>query len=88
MKSFRLILVAVFIVAFTMIACSDDEDTPTDPASGPPDGSSPSNVCNEDFCAKNSALKQQCQEFLDNCLEAEPQNQDECVGGAWLICQG
>ena len=80
MGAWRFALALVTVVAFTMIACSDDE-APTEGG-----GSDPSNVCDEQFCANNAALRQECEEFLRACLEAEPENEDECVGGALLIC--
>ena len=82
MKLFRLALVVVCITGFAIIACSDDE-SPTD--TGTPDDLNSGNVCNEGICATNTTARQECQEFLDNCLQVE--DEDECVGGAWLICE-
>ena len=82
MKSFRITLVLVAIIAFSLVACSDD-DSPTD--SGTPDETSIGTVCNEGICATNAAAKQQCEDFLSNCLAVE--DEDECLGGAWLICE-
>jgi hypothetical protein len=83
MKSFRLALAVVFIAAFTIVACSDDE-SPTD--TGSPDNLNAGNVCNEGICSTNGTAQQQCEDFLNDCLRVE--DEDECVGGAWLICEG
>jgi len=83
MKSFRITLVMVAIIAFSIVACSDD-DSPTD--TGTPDDTSAGNVCNEGICSTNDAEKARCEEFLSNCLQVE--DEDECIGGAWLICEG
>jgi hypothetical protein len=84
MKLFRLTLAAVFIVAFTMIGCSEDETSST----GTEDVNA-SNVCSQELCAANAALKQECEEFLENCLTFSPTGkEDECIGTALLICNG
>jgi len=82
MKSFRLALVVVFIAAFSIVACSDDE-SPTD--TGTPDNLNAGNVCDEGICTPGSAAQQDCQDFLDRCLMWE--DEDECVGAAWLNCE-
>jgi hypothetical protein len=84
MKLFRLSLAVVFIVAFTLIGCSEDETTPTD---APSDGTNTSNVCSQELCAENEALRQECEQFLQDCLEASTSD-DECVGAAWVKCNG
>jgi hypothetical protein len=34
-------------------------------------------------------LKQECEEFLENCLTFSPTGkEDECIGTALLICNG
>lgn len=38
------------------------------------------------LCAGDVDRADKCQNFLDICLTHEPQNEDECVGGALLIC--
>jgi len=43
-------------------------------------------VCTRELCAENEELQEQCETFLGTCLELEPENEDECVGGALLIC--
>lgn len=48
----------------------------------PPPDTDVNNVCSRDSCATNPVLAQECQEFLDFCLQVE----DECVGGALLKC--
>ena len=50
----------------------------------PPPDVNPGNVCSRELCATNDVLAQECQEFLDRCLKVE--DEDECVGGALLIC--
>jgi outer membrane murein-binding lipoprotein Lpp len=83
MKLFRLTLAAVFIVAFTMIGCSEDETSST----GTEDVNA-SNVCSQELCAANAALKQECETFMQECLAAVGEGrEDECVGGGWLICK-
>ena len=51
----------------------------------PPD-TDQSSVCTQELFADNTDLAQDCQTFLEACLIAEPTNEDECVGGALLIC--
>jgi hypothetical protein len=86
MKLFRLVLAVIFIVAFTMIACSDDETpTSTEGTGSPPSGTDASNVCDGGRCADSPAAKQQCEIFLEQCLTYAP-NESDCVGGAWVIC--
>jgi hypothetical protein len=87
MKNFRLTLVLVFVVAFTLIACTED-DTTTNPDDGVPDGVNSGNVCLQDLCAQNQALKEECQDFYNTCIENDAGSQEECVGGAWMICNG
>jgi len=89
MKSFRLALAVLFIVAFALIACEEDATEPVDSGGVPPDDTNVGNVCSQDVCAKNQALKQECEEFLNACLANNPSEQDdECVGAAWVKCQG
>jgi len=84
MKMFRLALVVIFMSAFTIVACSDDE-SPTD--TGTPDQVNSSNVCDQEFCATNPTKQQECQTFLNNCLNSVGSGRDdECIGGAYLIC--
>ena len=56
----------------------------------PPDDGAPppeeDTVCTRELCAENEELQEQCETFLGTCLELEPENEDECVGGALLIC--
>jgi hypothetical protein len=57
-----------------------------------PPGSEPppptEGACAEDLCATDTALAQRCQSFLNTCLEQEADvNEDECLGGALLICR-
>ena len=82
MKPIRMTLMAAFASVALLLAC----DTATDPAEeeDPPNAS---NVCTRELCATNSTLADECQEFLAACLLAEPQNEDECVAGALLICE-
>jgi len=88
MKLFRLALAVVFIVAFAMIACEEDETT-TSPDGTVPDDTNTSNVCSKELCAENAALKQECEELLAACLANNPsENDDECVGAAWVKCNG
>jgi len=76
MKAFRSILALAFTAAFLLIAC----DSPSEPGDPP----NASNVCDREVCATNSAVKERCETFLENCLTVE--DEDECVGGAAAIC--
>jgi len=87
MKSFRVALAVIFIVAFAMIACEEDATEPVDSGGVPPEDTNASNVCSRELCATNEALKQECQIFLAACL-AESLGEEECVGAAWVICNG
>ncbi len=79
MKVFRSLLALAFTTAFLLIAC----DSPSEPE---PNDHNADNVCNAEQCGQIDALKQECEEFLSTCLEHE--DEDECVGGALLICRG
>ena len=55
----------------------------TPPTTPPPDKD---NVCQRDFCAADSDLEEECETFLVACLAEESANEEECIGGALLIC--
>ncbi|MBT8406264.1 MAG: hypothetical protein KJP05_02300 [Deltaproteobacteria bacterium] len=54
------------------------------PDEGPPPPEEDT-VCTRELCAADEDLQEECETFLAACLVAEP-NEDECVGGALLIC--
>jgi hypothetical protein len=87
MKPFRLTLALVFIIAFTLIACSED-DTTTNPEDGVPDDVNSGNVCDQELCGTNEALQDECQDFYNTCIENDVGSGEECVAGAWMICNG
>ena len=62
------------------VGAADSSDIPS-AGLPPPDVS---DVCSRELCATSAAAAQQCQDFLDSCLLVE--DEDECVGGALLIC--
>ncbi len=44
--------------------------------------------CNENLCADNEALQQECQQFLISCLATHEQfDYDECLAAALLFCR-
>ena len=45
-------------------------------------------VCNQGVCATDEVQQEECVTFLADCLLSQPftSNQDECLGGALLIC--
>ena len=45
-------------------------------------------VCNQGFCATDELLQEECEAYLAECLPSNPFNQDQCLGGAFLICAG
>jgi hypothetical protein len=51
----------------------------------PPDSNT---VCDQELCAADDTLAQQCDTFLQNCLTAPGVLDEQCVGGALLICEG
>ena len=55
---------------------------PTTTTTMPPDA-----VCNEQLCAGDETLAQQCETFVAACL-AETVNEDDCVAGGLFICEG
>jgi hypothetical protein len=65
-------------VTIVAVICAPPDDGPPPPDEG--------TVCTRDLCADNEDLQEQCETFLAACLAAEPENEDECVGGALLIC--
>ncbi len=83
MKPIRMTLMAAFASVALLLAC----DTATEPSNGDEDPPNTSNVCTRELCATNSTLADECEEFLAACLLAEPNNEDECVAGALLICE-
>jgi hypothetical protein len=60
------------------VTCAPPDDGPPPPELG--------TVCARELCADNEDLQENCERFLVNCLLSEPFNQDECLGGALLIC--
>jgi len=60
------------------VLCAPPDDGPPPPEED--------TVCTRELCAENEELQEQCETFLGTCLELEPENEDECVGGALLIC--
>jgi hypothetical protein len=44
------------------------------------------NICDIGLCAADDELAEKCRSFVDFCLEVE--DEDECAGGALLICEG
>ena len=56
------------------------------PFSPDPDPPTQGTVCQRNFCAADPDLAEECQEFLDACLAEESVNEEECIGGALLIC--
>ena len=49
----------------------------------------PSSACEEQLCAVDETLAQQCATFFEVCLaQAGEGSEDECAGGALFICEG
>jgi hypothetical protein len=44
------------------------------------------NVCGLALCATDGTLRSQCETFVSSCLPVATEAQ--CVGGAWVICNG
>lgn len=76
----------VMILALALAGCEDDPPPPAT-APPPPPPADQNNVCTRDICAYDANRAQQCSDFLQACLLANPANEDECIGGAALICQ-
>ncbi len=78
-KALFLVLSIGLMVGF--YSCSDDDDDNGG-------GSDPNVFCDENLCATDSALKQQCINAFYECIENNPDaNDDECVATALLICK-
>jgi hypothetical protein len=60
------------------VICAPPDDGPPPPEED--------TVCTRELCANDEDLQEQCETFLGTCLELEPENEDECLGGALLIC--
>jgi hypothetical protein len=45
-------------------------------------------VCEREFCSISTILATECTTFLTACLAEEVVNEEECVAGALLICEG
>jgi hypothetical protein len=57
------------------------------PTSGS-DVSDPNIFCDENLCAANAELKNQCINTFNTCIAANADvNDDECVASALLICR-
>lgn len=65
--------------AMALVACTEESTAPPPADSG--------NACSGDLCATSDALRNECEEFLNTCIAAAPNDQD-CVGAAILMCQG
>lgn len=83
MKLSELLIIALLACSLTFIGCSEDEESPTEPS-----GSDPNVFCDENLCASNDVLKQQCIDVFNTCMAANVDaNDDECVASALLICK-
>lgn len=61
---------------------SDTVNVQAIPVEEPPD---PSDVCDNNLCANNAGLSQECSTFMDECtVSADPAL---CALGGWYICQ-
>ena len=76
---------AVYGVFSNSVTMTVDEAAPPPPTDTT--DYTPENVCDAEFCATDDALSQTCSTFLAACLAASPANEEECVGGALVICQ-
>ena len=82
MKLSELLIIALLVCSLTIIGCKDEE-SPTEPG-----GSDPNVFCDENACAANNVLKQQCVEAFNTCMAASSDaNSDECAAAALLICK-
>ena len=62
-------------------ACSDDDENPDSDLD-------PNVFCDENLCADDADLKAECVDAFYDCLENEPDlNDDECAATALLICR-
>jgi len=48
----------------------------------------PDSVCNEQLCAGDETLAQECETFVEACLVEEIANEEECLAGGLFICEG
>ena len=72
-----LLLLAIGVMTGTY-SCSDDV-TP---------GLDPNIFCDENLCSTNSDLKKQCVDAFNECMQNNPDlNDDECAATALLICK-
>ena len=72
-----LLLLAIGVMTGTY-SCSDDATPALDP-----------NIfCDENLCSTNSDLKKQCVDAFNECMQNNPDlNDDECAATALLICK-
>jgi len=71
------------------IDCDDFDDGKENGSCGEvdPDPDPDPELCERELCAADEELSGQCSVFLAGCL-AEELGEEECVGGALLICEG
>jgi hypothetical protein len=74
MKLSKLILVCVFVGTLGVLGCGDDA---SDQAN---------ELCNRGLCNTNAALKEQCLDVVNACLNEPQVNQDECAITASQVC--
>ncbi|MFC2094785.1 hypothetical protein ACFLSH_04060 [Bacteroidota bacterium] len=82
MKLWKFVWIALMAGLLVVFACSEEE-TPTDPGPGDPD---PNVFCNEEACANNEALKQECIDRFTLCVANEEGSEEECIVIAVAVC--
>jgi hypothetical protein len=90
MKAFRSVLALVAVCVFCVVACDSpsepDQDDLDQMLGRVPQDADADNVCGLALCATDGTLQSQCETFVSSCLPVATEAQ--CVGGAWVICNG
>jgi hypothetical protein len=81
-KSVKLIISVMAIGSMvTFTSCGDDDENPSSDLD-------PNVFCDENLCADDADLKAECVDLFYDCLENEPDlNDDECAITALAICR-
>jgi len=83
MKYINLVLIVLVVGCLTVISCSKDDESPTEPGNYDPE-----QFCDERLCANNAELKQKCINAFNLCVANNPDlNDEECAGSALIYCR-
>ena len=80
MKLWKFFLIALMAGSLAVSSCSEDETTE------PGSSNDPNVLCDRDLCAENDALKNECIERYNTCINVDEGSHDECIALALGVC--